>query len=94
MMFSNSISLFLYLFPALAASVAFIGTGVWIRRKNYGPGYDVGSMVAIVLGSLIALWAVVMVMLAVVFTSVTTETVTVVEQVIIESPPPTIATGE
>ena len=94
MMFSNSISLFLYLFPVLATSVAFIGTGVWIRRKNYGPGYDVGGMVAIVLGSLIALWAVVMVMLAVGFTAGTTETVTVVEQVVIESPQPTVASRE
>ena len=94
MMFSKFIPLFLYLFPVLATSVAFIGTGVWIRRKNYGPGYDVGGMVAIVLGSLFALWAVVMVMLLVAFTSGTTETITVVEQVIIESPQPTIASRE
>ena len=94
MMFFKFIPLFLYLFPVLATSVAFIGTGVWIRRKNYGPGYDVGGMVAIVLGSLIALWAFVMVMLVVGFSSVTTETITVVEQVVIESPAPTVASRE
>ncbi len=67
-MLSEFTSFFLYLFPVLATSVAFIGTGVWIRRKNYGPGYDVGGMVAIVLGSLFAVWAVVMVVLVVAFT--------------------------
>ena len=68
MVFFKFVPLFLYLFPVLAASVAFIGTGIWIRRKNYGPGYDVGGMVAIVLGSLFALWAVVFVMLLVAYT--------------------------
>ena len=84
----------LSLFPVLAASVAFIGIGVWVRRKNYGPGYDVGGMVAIVIGSLIALWAVVMVMLVVAFTSGTTETITIVEQVVVESPAPTVASRD
>ena len=94
MMFTKFIPIFIYLFPVLATSVAFIGTGVWIRRKNYGPGYDVGGMIAIVLGSIIALWAVVMVMILVAYTSGTTETITVVEQVIIESPAPTVASRE
>ena len=62
------LSISLALFPVLAASVAFIGTGIWIRRKQYGPQYDVGGMVAIVLGSLIAMWAVLTVIFAVVFT--------------------------
>ena len=67
-MLSEFVWLLLSLFPILSASVALIGTGVWIRRKNYGPGYDVGGMVAIVLGSLFALWAVVIVMIVVAFT--------------------------
>ena len=62
------LSISLALFPVLAASVAFIGTGIWIRRKQYGPQYDVGGMVAIVLGSLIATVAVLTVILAVAFT--------------------------
>ena len=93
-MLSQFGALALSLFPVLAASVAFIGTGIWIRRKNYGPGCDVGGMVAIVIGSLIALWAVVMVLLVVGFTSGTTETITLVEQVVIEPGPPTVATRE
>ena len=64
---TNVYALFLSLFPLLAASVAFIGTGIWVRRKNYGPGYDVGGMVAIVLGSLFAVWAALMVVLNVLF---------------------------
>ena len=64
---TNVYSLFLSLFPLLAASVAFIGTGIWVRRKDYGPGYDVGGMVAIVLGSLFAVWAALMVVLNVLF---------------------------
>lgn len=64
---TNVYALFLSLFPLLAASVAFIGMGIWVRRKNYGPGYDVGGMVAIVLGSIFALWAVLMVILNVLF---------------------------
>ena len=64
---TNVYALFLSLFPLLAASVAFIGTGIWVRRKNYGPGYDVGGMVAIVLGSLFAVWATLMVVLNVLF---------------------------
>ena len=58
------LSISLALFPVLAASVAFIGTGFWVRRGHYGPPYDVGGMVAIVLGSLIAMWAVLTVMLS------------------------------
>ena len=94
MMFSKFIPIFIYLFPVLATSVAFIGTGVWIRRKNYGPGYDVGGMVAIVLGLLFATCAVLMATIVVAYTSGTTETITVVEQVIIESPAPTVASRE
>ena len=67
-MLSKFIWLLLYLFPVLATSVAFIGTGFWVRRKQYGPPYDVGGMVAIVLGSLFAICAVLMVMLSVAFT--------------------------
>ena len=94
MTFSSLFPIFFYLFPVLAASVAFIGTGIWIRRKNYGPGYDVGGMVAIVLGSLFGLCAVLMATIVLLYTSGTTETITVVEQVIIDSPAPTIASGE
>ena len=67
-MLSKFIWLLLSLFPVLAASVAFIGTGFWMRRKHYGPPYDVGGMVAIVLGSLFAMWAVLIVILTVAFT--------------------------
>ena len=45
-MLSQFIQFSLYLFPVLAISVAFIGTGFWLRRKQYGPQYDVGGMVA------------------------------------------------
>ena len=62
------LSISLALFPVLAASVAFIGTGIWVRRKQYGPQYEVGGMVAIVLGSLFATLAVLKVILAVAFT--------------------------
>ena len=67
-MLSLFIQFSLYLFPVLAISVAFIGTGFWLRRKQYGPQYDVGGMVAIVIGSLIAICAVLMVVLSVAFT--------------------------
>ncbi len=66
-MLSKSIWLLLSLFPMLATSVALIGTGLWVRRKHDEPPYDVGGMVAIVLGALIATWAVFTVILAVAF---------------------------
>ncbi len=42
-MLSLFIQFSLCLFPVLAISVAFIGTGFWLRRKQYGPQYDVGG---------------------------------------------------
>ena len=45
------------LIPAamLAVSGSLVGTGVWLVRKQYGPAYHVGGVVAIVLGALCAL---------------------------------------
>ncbi len=67
-MLAKFIHLSLCLVPVLAASVAFIGMGFWLRRKQYGPEYDVGGMVAIVLGLLLALGGVLMVLAFVAYT--------------------------
>ena len=48
----------LILAAMLAVGGSLIGTGVWLVRKQFGPGYQMGGVAAIVLGSLCALGAV------------------------------------
>ena len=48
----------LVLAAMLAVGSSLIGTGVWLVRKQFGPGYQMGGVAAIVLGSLCALGAV------------------------------------
>ncbi len=88
-------SLILWILTLLLPTLALLICGAWlVRRATRKPQDDsvllLGGIVFLIIGTAM------LGMLAMVGFSLagTTETVTVVEQVVIEHPPPTVASGE